>query len=44
MSIKHPPMGTHLQVGDGAPQDEGVDVVGALVRVHCLQVHHVAND
>ena len=27
--------------GDGPPQDEGVDVVGALVRVDSLQVHHV---
>ena len=30
------------QAGDASAQDEGVDVVGALVRVHRLQVHHVS--
>ena len=30
-----------LQIGDAPAQDEGVDVVRALVRVDRLQVHHV---
>ena len=30
------------QAGDASAQDEGVDVVGALVGVHRLQVHHVS--
>src|SRR5208283_4758375 len=29
--------------GLGAPQDQGVDVVGAFVSVDRLQVHHVAD-
>ena len=30
-----------LESGDAPAEDEGVDVVGALVRVDRLQVHHV---
>ena len=30
-----------LESGDAPTEDEGVDVVGALVRVDRLQVHHV---
>src|SRR5687767_12190853 len=33
-----------LDPRDGAPQDQGVDVVRALVGVHHLEVHHVADD
>jgi hypothetical protein len=34
----------YLQTGDGPAQNKGVDVMGALVRVHGLQVHHVPDD
>ena len=30
-----------LESGDAPAEDEGVDVVGALVRVDRLKVHHV---
>ena len=36
--------GEGLESGDGPAQDEGVHVVGALVRVDGLQVHHVPDD
>ncbi len=32
-----------LQAGDGAAENERVDVGGALVCIHCLEIHHVPN-
>jgi hypothetical protein len=34
----------HQDAGLRAAEDQGVDVVGALVGVHRLEVHHVADD
>src|SRR6266511_1665784 len=33
-----------VESGDIAAHDQGVDIVGALVRVHRLQIHHVPDD